>query len=83
MRKEAQRLKEEALLNTEEDARFGEPLRGDELPEELRRREDRLAAAAKERAGSGQGARGRGVSGASSVCKRFRQCEGPLFAGET
>ena len=45
-------MKEEALLNTEEDARFGEPLRGDELPEELRRREDRLAAivAAKERA---------------------------------
>ena len=34
---EARRLKEEAL-------------RGDELPEELRRREDRLAAAAKERA---------------------------------
>ena len=50
---EARRLKEEALLNTdaEEDARFGESLRGDELPEELRRREDRLAAivAAKER----------------------------------
>ena len=40
----------EALLNraretdAEEDARFGESLRGDELPEELRRREDRLAA---------------------------------------
>ena len=54
MREEAQRLKEEALLNTdaEEDARFGGSLRGDELPEELRRREDRLAAivAAKERA---------------------------------
>ena len=57
MREEAQRLKEEveALLNTardaEEDARFGGSLRGDELPEELRRREDRLAAivAAKER----------------------------------
>ena len=34
-----------------EDARFGEAFRGDELPEELRRREDRLAAirAAKER----------------------------------
>ena len=42
-------MKEEALLNAEEDARFGEPLRGDELPEELRRREDRLAAV-KERA---------------------------------
>ena len=44
---EARRLKEEALLNTEEDARFGESLR-----EELRHREDRLAAivAAKERA---------------------------------
>ena len=56
MREEVPRLKEEveALLNTdaEEDARFGESLRGDELPEELRRREDRLAAivAAKERA---------------------------------
>ena len=40
----------EALLSrardtdAEEDARFGESLRGDELPEELRRREDRLAA---------------------------------------
>ena len=40
----------EALLirardtDAEEDARFGESLRGDELPEELRRREDRLAA---------------------------------------
>ena len=34
-----------------EDARFGEALRGDELPEELRRRQDWLAAirAAKER----------------------------------
>ena len=34
-----------------EDARFGEALRGDELPQELRRREDRLAAirAAQER----------------------------------
>ena len=52
MREEVQRLKEEALLNTEEDAHFGEPLRGDELPEELRCRENRLAAivAAKERA---------------------------------
>ena len=59
MRKEERRLKGEveALLNrardtdAEEDARFGESLRGDELPEELRRREDRLAAivAAKER----------------------------------
>ena len=40
----------EALLSrardtdAQEDARFGESLRGDELPEELRRREDRLAA---------------------------------------
>ena len=50
VREEARRLKEEALLNAEEDARFGESLRGDELPEELRHREDRLAAAAKERA---------------------------------
>ena len=52
MRAEERRLKEEieALLkqardiDAEEDARFGESLRGDELPEELRRREDRLAA---------------------------------------
>ena len=52
MREEAWRLKEKALLNTDADARFGESLRGDELPEELRRREDRLTAivAAKERA---------------------------------
>ena len=37
--------------DAEEDARFGEAFRGDELPEELKRREDRLAAirAAKER----------------------------------
>ena len=31
-------------VDAEEDARFGEDIRGDELPEELRRREDRLAA---------------------------------------
>ena len=63
MVEEERRLKDEveALLkqllrqardaDAEEDARFGESLRGDELPEELRRREDRLAAirAAKER----------------------------------
>ena len=30
--------------DAEEDARFGESLRGDELPQELRRREDRLKA---------------------------------------
>ena len=30
--------------DAEEDARFGEAFRGDELPEELKRREDRLAA---------------------------------------
>ena len=38
-------------VDAEEDARFGEDFRGDELPEELRRREDCLAAiwAAKER----------------------------------
>ena len=37
--------------DAQEDARFGESFRGDELPEELRRREDRLEAirAAKER----------------------------------
>ena len=52
MRAEERRLEEEieALLkqardtDAEEDARFGESLRGDELPEELHRREDRLAA---------------------------------------
>ena len=44
-------LKQARDTDAEEDARFGESLRGDELPEELRRREDRLAAivAAKER----------------------------------
>ena len=31
-------------VDAEEDARFGEAFRGDELPEELRRREDRLEA---------------------------------------
>ena len=52
MREEENRLQGEieALLDraqvvdAEEDARFGEDIRGDELPEELRRREDRLAA---------------------------------------
>ena len=52
MREEERRLagEIEALLNrardtdAEEDARFGESSRGDGLPEELRRREDRLAA---------------------------------------
>ena len=44
-------LKQARDTDAEEDARFGESLRGDELPEELRRRKDRLAAivAAKER----------------------------------
>ena len=37
-------LKQAGETDAEEDARFGESLRGDELPEELRRREDRLAA---------------------------------------
>ena len=64
---EARRLKEEALLNTdaEEDARFGESLRGDELPEELRRREDRFAAivAAKERAAQREARAGAARSG--------------------
>ena len=64
MRREERRLSEEieGLLlraretDAAEDARFGEALRGDELPEELRRREDRLAAirAAKERLESRQ-----------------------------
>ena len=52
MQTEERRLEEEieALLtraretDAAEDERFGESLRGDELPEELRRREDRLAA---------------------------------------
>ena len=52
MREEERRLagEIEALLSraretdAAEDARFGEAFRGDELPEELRRREDRLAA---------------------------------------
>ena len=52
MREEEKRLQEEieALLDragavdAQEDARYGEACRGDELPEELRRREDRLAA---------------------------------------
>ena len=52
MRAEEKRLQGEieALLDraqvvdAAEDARFGEDIRGDELPEELRRREDRLAA---------------------------------------
>ena len=59
MREEEERLGEEiealvdraGAVDAQEDARFGEACRGDELPEELRRREDRLAAirAAKER----------------------------------
>ncbi len=59
MVREAARLKEEiealttraARTEEEEDRRFGKEVRGDELPAELRRREDRLAAikAAKER----------------------------------
>ena len=44
-------LKQARREDREEDARYGEDRRGDELPEELRRREDRLAAieAAKQR----------------------------------
>ena len=63
----------EALLNTardaEEDARFGESLRGDELPEELRRREDRLAAivAAKERLEAAQREARAGAARSGSV----------------
>ena len=69
----------EALLtrardtDAREDERFGETFRGDELPEELRRREDRLEAirAAKERLEAAQreadDARGRGArAGAQS-----------------
>lgn len=51
MREEEQRLREEigklleqaAAVDAEEDRLYGEEQRGDELPEELRRREDRLA----------------------------------------
>ena len=65
-------MTEEALLNTDADARFGESLRGNELPEELRRREDRLTAivAAKERAAQLE-VRGRaGVAWSGSVTPR-------------
>ena len=59
-------LKRAGETDAEEDARFGECMRGDELPEELRRREDRLRAirAAQERLKAAQrqadDARGRG-----------------------
>lgn len=52
MREEERRLEEEIAglleeaeaVDAAEDARYGEDVRGDELPEELKRREDRLAA---------------------------------------
>ncbi len=37
-------LEEAEAVDVAEDARYGEEVRGDELPEELKRREDRLAA---------------------------------------
>ena len=37
-------LKTAEAVDAAEDARYGEEVRGDELPEELKRREDRLAA---------------------------------------
>ena len=37
-------LEEAEAVDAAEDARYGEEVRGDELPEELKRREDRLAA---------------------------------------
>jgi len=44
LRQEIERLTEEAgRVDAEEDRIYGEDRRGDELPEELRRREDRLA----------------------------------------
>lgn len=51
MKKEERRVREEigklleqaAVVDAEEDRLYGEEARGDELPEELRRREDRLA----------------------------------------
>ena len=64
MVQEESRLQEEiegltataAQVDEEEDRRFGKEIRGDELPEELRRREDRLQAiqAARERLESAQ-----------------------------
>ena len=45
LKEEIDRLLEKAQQQDgEEDERYGEDRRGDELPEELRRREDRLAA---------------------------------------
>ena len=45
LRAEIERLLEEAeAVDAAEDAHYGEDVRGDELPEELKRREDRLAA---------------------------------------
>ena len=41
-------LKQARREDREEDSRYGEDRRGDELPQELRRREDRLAAAQRE-----------------------------------
>ena len=40
----AELLKEAEAVDEAEDQRYGEEVRGDELPEELKRREDRLAA---------------------------------------
>ncbi len=55
----AELLREAEAVDAAEDAEYGEDARGDELPEELRRREDRLAAieAAKARLEAEQRAR--------------------------
>ena len=58
--------------DAEEDARFGGLLRGDELPEELRRRTDRLAAivAAKARAAQREADDARGRRRSAGVGSR-------------
>ena len=84
MRDEERRLKDEIRTITEiarttdeaEDAQFGPDFRGDELPEELRRRKDRLATirAAKKRLEEEQAEEdersGRGTSGRGHPLKR-------------
>ena len=74
MGKEAARLQAEiealltkaGMVDAEEDERWGEDLRGDELPEELQRREKRLAAIQAAKAGDvpiSVEIRGAGVAG--------------------
>ena len=49
-------LTKAGMVDAEEDERWGEDLRGDELPEELQRREKRLAAIQAAKAAFGGGA---------------------------